>query len=140
MERVGKEGQVSIEYIILVGFVTFVIIGTLGLAFFYSNGIKDRVRSNQIGNFAGKVISTAESIYYYGEPSKATISVYLPEGVKEIEFYEKDLLITIQTSSGTEKAAFSSKVPLEGELNPSFGVKNIEISAQDGKVIIGQAE
>lgn len=138
MKRGDKKGQVSIEYIILVGFVTFILIGTLGLAFFYSGAIKDKVRSNQISNFAGKVISTAESVYYYGEPSKATISVYLPEGIDELEFYEKNILITIQTSSGTEKVAFASKVPLEGSLDPSIGIKNIEISAQDNKVIINQ--
>ncbi|MFA5060869.1 MAG: hypothetical protein WC494_00960 [Candidatus Pacearchaeota archaeon] len=139
MNGITKRGQVSIEYIILVGFITFVIIGTLGLAFFYSGGIKDHVRSNQVSNFAGKIISTAESVYYYGSPSKATISVYLPEGVKEIELYEKNILITLQTSSGIEKVAFTSKVPIEGNLSSSFGIKNIEILAQDNKTTIYQA-
>lgn len=133
-----KKGQISIEYIILVGFITFIIIGTLGIAFFYSGSIKDRIKAIQINNFANKIISTAESVYYYGEPSKATISLYLPEGVKEIEFYERNLLVTIQTSSGLEKIAFSSKVALEGTISIFFGIKNIELSAQGDKIIIRQ--
>jgi uncharacterized protein (UPF0333 family) len=138
MKRSEKRGQVSIEYLILVGFVTFVIIGTLGIAFFYSGGIRDRIKSIQINNFADRVISTAESVYYYGNPSKATIALYLPEGIRDVEFNGENLFISIQTSSGLEKLVFSSKVPLEGNISTSFGIKNIEISAQEDNVIIKQ--
>ncbi|MFA5174470.1 MAG: hypothetical protein WC438_04790 [Candidatus Pacearchaeota archaeon] len=135
---INKKSQVSIEYIIIMGFVTIVIIGLLGIAFVYSGSIKDRLKMTQINNFGNKIISTAESVFYYGEPSKATISVYLPENVEQIEISENTLFITYQGSSGIDKIAFSSEVPIEGTLNSISGVKKIEIIAEESRATISQ--
>jgi uncharacterized protein (UPF0333 family) len=133
-----KKGQVSMEYIILVGFISFIIIGTLVIAFYYSSGAKDRIRTNQIDNFAKKIISSSESVFYHGEPSKTTISVYLPEGVTDILIQNDRIYITYQASSGLEKISFKSNVPLDGTISSSSGIKRIQISAQEEKVNLGQ--
>ena len=135
-KRLRTHAQISMEYIIILGFVMFVIIGILGVAFFYSGSIKDRVKVTQIGNFANKIVSSAESVYYYGEPSKATISVYLPDGVKDITITENSIFITTQLSSGLEKSAFSSKVPIEGDITTTSGIKNIVVNAVGNKTMI----
>ncbi len=132
-----KKSQISIEYLIIIGFVTFILISILGVAFYYSGGIKDKIRVVQLNNFANKIISTSESVYYYGRPSKATISVYLPENVREITISENNLFITSQTSSGLEKTSFTSKVPIEGTLSINSGIKKIEIVAEEDKATIG---
>lgn len=139
MQKKAKFAQVSIEYLIVVGFVTFVIITILGIAFFYSGAIKDRIKTTQINNFANKIISTSESIFYYGKPSKATISVYLPDNVKDINITDNNLYITFQTSSGPNKIAFSSKVPISGTLSSGQGLKKIQIEAQDNYVNISMS-
>lgn len=127
------------EYIIILGFVMFALIGILGLAFYYSGGIKDRIRLVQVNNFANKITSTAENVFYYGEPSKATISVYLPEGVKNIEILDKDIIISTYTSSGLEKRAFSSNVPLEGNISFSSGIKKLVVKAEGNRTTINPA-
>lgn len=131
-----KHSQISMEYIIILGFVMIVIIGILGTALFYSGSIKDRIKIIQVNNFANKIITTAESVYYYGEPSKSTISVYLPEGVKEITISQNNLFITTQVSSGLEKSSFSSEVPIDGVISTSSGIKKIVIRAEVNKTAI----
>ena len=138
MKTYYKRSQVSIEYIIIFGFATFILIGVLGLAFFYSGTIKDRIKITQVNNFANKVLSTSESVFYYGEPSKATISVYLPEGVLNISILGKTLYIETQTSSGIEKNGFQGKVPITGNITISPGIKKIEFLAEESRVLISK--
>lgn len=138
MQKRGK-AQVSIEYLIIVGFVTFVVMAILGIAFYYSGTMKGKIKENQITDFANKIISTSESVYYSGAPSKATISCYLPDNVKSITIGEYDLIIEFSTSSGVNKIAFSSRVPISGTLTTSQGLKKIQIEAQSDRVIISQA-
>lgn len=138
-----NKAQVSIEYLIIVGFVTFVVMAIIGIALFYSGTIKDKIKENQVGNYANKIIATAESVYYAGEPSKATISGYLPESVKDIRIEENSLVITFSTSSGKNIIAYSSDVPIiessTAELSPSKGLKKIVVVAEENQVVISQA-
>jgi hypothetical protein len=136
-----KRGQVSFEYLIIMGFVTFIIIGVLSIAFFYSNNVKDRIKINQVTNYANKIISTSESIFYAGYPSKATITGYLPENINSIEINsaEDSIIIAIQTSSGVAKISFSSNVPISGTLGTNQGLNKIQIEAGATEVAISQA-
>ena len=135
-----KRGQVSFEYLIIMGFVTFIIVGILSMAFFYSNNVKDRIKINQITNYANKIVSTSESIFYAGYPSKATITVYLPENVISVDVNsaEDSIIIAIQTSSGIAKTSFSSNVPISGTLGANTGLNKIQIEAGATEVIISQ--
>lgn len=138
----NKRAQVSLELLILMGFLTFVIIGILGVGYHYSSTINDRIKSTQVANFAGKIISTSETVFYSGEPSKATITAYLPDNVEDIEIDQDTLIITYNLTSGRNIAAYSSSVPIveiiPGNLTISSGVKNIVIVAESANAIISQ--
>jgi uncharacterized protein (UPF0333 family) len=136
MMVVKKRGQISTEYMIVVGFVIFFIILILGVALFYSAKINDNIRMRQIEQFSSKVISSAESVHYAGEPSKSTISVYLPKGVTGLSILENEIAVNYTSSSGVNKIVYSSKVPLEGEISTVDGVKKIKISALQNSVNI----
>ena len=105
-------------------------------------GNKDRIKVTQISNYADKVLSTAESVFYAGEPSKATITSHLPESVLDIEIISPDLIITFQTSTGQNKVSFASEVPiLENSSSPltvSKGIKKIAVVADASQSIISQ--
>lgn len=131
-----KRSQISMEYVVILGFAMIVIIAILGIALFYSGNIKDRIKIIQVNNFANKIVSSAESVYYYGEPSKATISIYLPDGIENITILEKSLFISTQLSSGLEKSSFSSNVPIEGYINIHPGIKRIAVKAEGNKTRI----
>ncbi|MDP2925047.1 MAG: hypothetical protein Q8N99_01615 [Nanoarchaeota archaeon] len=131
-----SRAQVAIEYIIIVSFVMFILIGVIATAFYYSGGIKDRIKIIQINNFANKIISTSETIYYYGDPSKATISVYIPEGVNNITVTSNSIVISTYLTTGQEITEFSSKVPLTGSFSFSAGVKTLRLEALSNSVRI----
>ncbi len=136
--RLKKEGQVSIEYIIVFSFVVFFVIIVLGIAMFYSGNVRDSMRFSQIEAYSNKILSSSESVFYSGAPSKATVSAYLPEGVQSVEIIESSIFITLQTSSGINKISYLSNVPISGGLSNNQGVKNVEIVANETGITISE--
>lgn len=138
----STKAQSSMELLILMGFLTFIIIGILGIGYFYSNTINDRIKSSEINNFANKIISTSEIVFYSGEPSRATISTHLPENVQDIQVLNDTLVITYTLASGQNKAAFSSSVPItedpSNKITINSGIKTILIIANQTHAIISQ--
>ncbi len=129
-------GQVSVEYLVVFGFVTMVVIIILGIALNYSGSVKDNIKITQINSYANEIIAASESVFYAGEPSKATIDCYLPENVKEVQVAENSLFITVETHTGTDKMAYSSKVPISGILSGTGGVKKIEVVANETSITL----
>jgi len=137
-----KKGQSSVEFLILMGFLTFVIIGILAVGYSYSGTISDNIRSNQINNFANKIISTSETVFYAGEPSKATISVNIPDNVQDVEIVDNSVVVTYRLTSGENKVSFSSNVPiienLSAEISSGSGLKNLIVIANLTHAVISQ--
>ena len=145
--HINKSAQISVEYLIVISFVTFVVLTVLGLALIYSSQIQDTIKFNQLERFSKKTISAAESTFYSGAPSKSTITAYLPEGVKSVSVDETEnaIIIEIESSGGTSKIAYPSSVPIaQGNpaISSSSGLKKILIEAKevDGvdKAVISQ--
>jgi hypothetical protein len=135
MAKSLRKGQIGVEYMIIAGFVVFLILGVLGIAFFYSNQTTDVIRINQLTNFADKLIISGESVFYSGEPSKLTVTSYLPLGVQNISIFDKEILVRIRTNSGMAVMSFSSNVPVSGNISITEGVKVIEILAGSNEVV-----
>ncbi|MCK5342397.1 MAG: hypothetical protein KAR20_03285 [Candidatus Heimdallarchaeota archaeon] len=130
------------EFLILMGFLTFVIIGILGVGYYYSGTTNDRIKSSQVGSFVNKIISTSETVFYAGEPSKATISARLPEGIQDIEIINNTVVITYYLATGQNKISFSSNVPIAedstAEISSDSGIKNLIIVANSTHAVISQ--
>jgi len=126
-----KKAQISFEYMILMGFLVFIVILILGIALLYASSIRDRIKLAQLNNFANKVVSTAETVFYAGEPSRATITGYLPDNVNGISIEEDTLIFTIQTSSGVSTIPFTLNVPSVLEGFSSFsGLRRVQFDAR----------
>ena len=124
-----KRGQSGIEYMIIVGFLTFAVTTILISAYFYIGMSRDKIRMNQLQVFSEKIVSSAESVFYSGEPSQTTIMVYIPENVDEINIKNEGLMVKASTSSGDIKRFFDSDVPLNGTLKGE-GSQKITIKAR----------
>lgn len=143
---VVKKGQISVEYLIIVGFVVTIVIAILGIALFYTSGVRDQIKSNQLDAFASKVTSNAEVVFYRGEPSRTTITAYLPEGVdhvwinKEPGLDDYSIVFNFTSYGGYNLVAYSSNVPINitGEISPNEGVKRLLIVAKIDAVYIIQ--
>ena len=128
--KLKKRAQISTEYLIIVSFLTFVTLSVLGVALFYTSQIKDTIKFNQIEQFANKLITSAESVYFAGEPSKLTLTAYVPEGVTSIIISDNAINFVVGSQSGTNIISYSSDVPLtDSTISNTAGVKKIQIIA-----------
>lgn len=132
----NKSGQISIEYLVVIGFVTLLIIVLLGIAFFYTNGVQDQIKERQLEDFVNKVVSSADAVAFAGSPSKVTINAFLPEGITDISINEKDIVFTFGLSSGTNVRSFDSDVSLSGSISAASGTKTIQLTAQDDGTVL----
>ncbi len=125
-----KRGQVGTEYMIIVGFVTIAITAILALSLFYSSQIKDRIRANNIETFTVQLIDSAETVFFSGEPSKTTIQLYLPDNVISVNITQYEVIISSLSGGGTLNIrSFESKVPLNGFISSSEGMKEVVLQA-----------
>jgi len=136
-----KRGQAGTEYLIVVGFVTFAIMVIVAIALTVSNNTKDRLKVNQLESYMDQLINSAESVYFSGEPSKSTISLYLPEGINEIRIFPEYVVVKMQLSSGENIRVFDSRVPLSssGSVLVGEGTKKVILQARATDVLISPA-
>jgi len=135
-----KRGQISTEYLTIISFVIFVLISIMGIALFYISSIQSGARTNQVENCVNKIISIAESVFFSGAPSRATITCYLPESVKNISIEENSIFISTESQSGISKRGFSSSVPISGDMDAFYGARKIKIQAGESSVYISLEE
>lgn len=131
-----KRAQASIEYMIIIAFVTFAIMSVLGLAIFYSGQVRDDIKLNQIENFAIQLINSAESVFFAGEPSKTTVRLSLPSGISSVDVSDEGLFFVVDVTGGQSKRLFESRVRLAGSFNINEGSKKITLTANETHVII----
>lgn len=131
-----KKGQVSVEYLVVVGFVTFVVLGVLALAFFYVNGINDQIKFNQIDKLGNNLASTADVVYFAGEPSQKTIKGYIPSGVNSIQLIDNLIVFNVTSASGETIMSFTASENLTGAINSNGGVKEFVLIAESDRVSI----
>jgi len=132
----SKKSQISIEYLSIVGFVMVVIVFLIILSQVYSRKIEDQIIINQIDKLAKEIIDSAESVYYFGEPTKTTIKAYMPEKIEQISITSEGISFLVRTQSGVSDIAYSSSVNMSGTLSNKPGIKYIQIEAREGYVWI----
>lgn len=138
MGKMQKRGQTGIEYMIIIGFVIFAVGVITSLSLIYSSSIRDKIKMDQLNDFSTKIISASESVFYSGEPSRATLSAYLPEGINAITINNKELIVNLSLSSGENIRVFPSRVSLSCPANISQfkGLKKIRVEARVNDVLI----
>lgn len=129
----GKRGQVSIEFMAIIGFVTFIAMAMLIISQFYQRGVSTQVETNQVDHLARKLIDSAESVYYLGEPSKTTIEANMPNHVESITIGSNDITFRMKAAGGkTSDITYQSDVNLTGSITKTPGLKKISVEAKCG--------
>jgi len=124
------------EYMLIIGFSTFIIIVLLIIAQTYSSEINDQIITNQLDRVAKEIVNNAESLYYFGDPSSITIRAYIPSNIKDIDIIGNEITFTVRTKQGDTDMSYPSNVNLEGNISVSYGYRDIEITAREGYVWI----
>ncbi len=127
------------EYLMIAGFVALVIIPTAFLFYRYASDSAEEIDRAQIEKFGRDVVSTAETVYYLGAPSRIVLDERLPKNVQSISI-DRDSVsgtylfaIAANSQSGVTNLTFPTSVRLQGffisdDTNP--GQKEVWITAQ----------
>jgi uncharacterized protein (UPF0333 family) len=79
-----KRGQAAVEFLMVVGVAFTMLVPALYLFTQYSSTSNQIVIASQVERIGKEIISSAESVYYYGKNSKSTIKLSFPEKINSI--------------------------------------------------------
>ena len=128
--------QVSVEYMLVMGFATLLTIPLLLIYYTYSADSTDAVATGQALQIARKITDASESVYYLGKPSQTTLKLNFPEGIQSTNVSTKEVVFKIKTQAGVTEVVQVSPVNMSGTLPISAGIHVITVKAEDGYVQI----
>jgi uncharacterized protein (UPF0333 family) len=110
----AAKGQVSVEYLIIIGVVLGLMVP--GVLFFYgytqsNSGSSANSRLTQLGL---DITSTAKSTYGLGTGARQTLEATVPDNIIRIYASGTELVFVYDTPHGQSEAVFFSQVTLNG--------------------------
>jgi len=124
-------GQVSIEFLIIIGIAMLMTIPLTIIYFKQSQTLNADIAGTQADKIASEIRDAADEVYYLGPPSKKTIIVFMPKNVEAITLYETSIIFNVTTDSGDfelvkwSAANFSAASSLEAK----SGIRKITAEA-----------
>ncbi|PIN78445.1 hypothetical protein COV14_03375 [Candidatus Woesearchaeota archaeon CG10_big_fil_rev_8_21_14_0_10_33_12] len=126
----NKNAQVSVEYVIIVGFILFITIPLILIFYEHTSSTNDQVITSQVDMIAKKVVDSAESVYYLGEPSKTRIKVYMPTNIENVTIDNYEVVFKVKTKSGVTDISQPSSVNISGFISVTKGIHYISIESK----------
>ena len=131
-----KRGQLSVEYLTLVGFtLTFIVILTI-IQFEQTEEKNTLIVSSQADRIARKLVDTAEEIYFLGEPARTTIKIYMPTNIRNVTIQDQNIIIKMVTGAGISDIPRYATVNMTGNISATSGIKYITVKAMGNKVCV----
>jgi len=136
-----RKAQISLEYMILTGFILLVIIvpSAMFLFSFANKGVYGTVSTQKANDIGNGLVDNAKQIYYLGLYSKKTVSYDMPDNVKRFFILEmnqtstskKYYYIGIIIDDGKEQSKhfIPSDVPLMSDLASPYVNDDFDDSA-----------
>jgi hypothetical protein len=129
--------QVSVEYLLIIGFVAVMTLPLILLYYTYTLNSSDEIIVSQTIQLAKRIVDAAESVYSLGEPSQTVIKVYVPNNIAGVSLDNKELQFNVSTQSGIAQIVDVSSVNLTGKLPIKQGTYSITLNATNTGVKIG---
>ncbi len=127
------KAQVAMEYLMVVSFVILMTIPLIAVFVNQSTNFNDEVSLSQSNKAAQRIIDTANTVYYLGPPSKRTISVYFPEGIRNLTIQNNSIEVNIRNEY---VFSITGEPQLNGTLDAYEGLRTITIEAKNDFVQI----
>ncbi len=125
----GKNAQMSMEYMIVMGFALLLTVPLTVVFFQQSAAASDQVNAGKAAQIARQIIDTSEQVYYLGEPTMTSLKVSMPDTVSKVILTSNDLTIRLKTGSGETDIVVASSVNLTGNISEAGGIQTILIRA-----------
>lgn len=105
----NMKAQSSLEYMLVIAITFAIIVPTTYLFYSYSKGSSEEVKDSQIINIGRSIIDTAQTIFYSGQGSKATLELNVPDNIESAKIIDnRELVFKLITSLGTSDIVFFS--------------------------------
>jgi len=131
-----KRGQISFEYMTIIGFGMLILLVGVYLFYNYSMNSNDSYVISRIDDFGKTLTKNAEILYYStGEGSAITLETNIPSNVKEIYFFnrteESELVIGYNLRRGYTESVYFIPIRMRGIYSYAGTDKTIPFSATD---------
>jgi len=136
MYNAKKEAQISVEYLVIIGFVTVITIPLIIIYYSFVQDSSDEIATTQISQIGKKIVDAAESVYYLGTPSQTTLRVNIPGNIVSANLSGYEVVFKIRTRSGVVDIVQSSAVNITGSLPTNISTYLITIKAESDYVNI----
>ena len=130
------KSQISMEYLLVMGFVALMTIPLLLTYYSYSSSTNDLVSTSQALQIARLIVDSSESVYYLGKPSQTTLKLNFPDNIYSTNLSSKEVVFKIKTVNGVTDIVQISSVNMSGSLPTTQGIHIITVTAADGYVQI----
>ena len=128
-------GQISVEYMVIIGFVTVITIPLIIVYSTFTQDSADEINTAQAKQIAKKIVDAAESVYYLGEPSQTTLSVNVPDKLVLANFSSgKEVVFKVSTKSGKVDIVQNTRFNISGDFPTKAGSYTITIKAMPNYV------
>lgn len=131
-----QKSQVSVEYMLVMGFAALMTLPLLLIYYTYSADSADTVALSQSMQIARKIVDSSESVYYLGKPSQTTLKVNFPDRIHSTNLSNKEVVIKVKTQAGVTDIVQVSSVNITGTLPATQGIHTLTIKAEDKYVQI----
>jgi hypothetical protein len=135
-KREGVRAQVSLEFAIIMGFITLLLIPLIIFFFYQVKETNDRVSVEQAYMVVKEIVDEAETVYYMGAPSKSMIKAYIPRNVEHIVISGRSVVFQIRISGLMSDVEAVARMNLSGAINSAEGLRYIRIQATSSGVNI----
>jgi hypothetical protein len=124
------------EYLVIVGFVTVIVIPMIIIFYTYADRTEDEIISNQLQKISIKVSDAAEAMYYLGEPSMTKVRAYFPKNINNITIGNNEVVFIVRTKEGLDHIVVYTPIPVSGSLDTHSGYHNINVRSRGSYVEI----
>lgn len=103
------KSQSSLEYMLVIAITFAIIVPTTYLFYSYSKESGEEIKDSQIINIGRSIIDTAQTIFYSGQGSKATLELNVPDNIENVQIIDgRELVFKVITNFGTSDIVFFS--------------------------------
>ncbi len=121
----NSKAQVSMEYVMIVGFGLLIILPVIVLATSYSNDYSYKFKVFQAQKALDTFSSISDELFFEGYPSKRTVKLYIPDNVVSsysinnavfFELRNKDNIVKVYSISKYANMSFEDNISSSGFL------------------------
>ena len=127
-----RKGQVSTEYITIVGFLLAVVGIMAAYALVTYN---ESTKLSQVQSALMKLKNSSENTYAFGPGNKETVKIFLPKGTTGSSVQNNKISFNVDLFGGTQTFEAILDVNVSGTLPSAGGLHHIQVSLVDKNIV-----